>query len=189
MSVTAVLPGTDYALVDAARAGSNAAFDELVGRYREPVVRLAYRLTHDADEANDIAQDAFLRAYRRLGDFEAERPFARWLFVIARNASLDALRRRKRAAALVSEESAESHVSDPEETVLRADEAERVRAALRSLPPRYRDALELYYLHGLRYREVADALEVPLGTVKTLISRAKRRLREEFESVPMAHAA
>ena len=189
MPVAAVRAGADGALVDAARAGSSAAFDELVGRYREPVVRLAYRLTHDADEANDIAQDAFLRAYRRLGDFEAERPFARWLFVIARNASLDALRRRKRAAAFVPEQSAESQVADPEETVLRADEAERVRAALRTLPPRYRDAIELYYLHGLRYREVADALDVPLGTVKTLISRAKRRLRDEFAARPMARAA
>jgi hypothetical protein len=74
----------DGALVDLARAGSDDAFGILVGRYRAPVVRLAYRLTHDADEANDIAQDSFMRAYRRIGDFHPDRPFARWLFVIAR---------------------------------------------------------------------------------------------------------
>src|SRR5579862_8303372 len=83
-------------LVVAARGGSNDAFGELVDRYREPVVRLAYRLTHDPDEAKDIAQDAFLRAYRRIESFRPDRPFSRWLFVIARNASLDALRRRRR---------------------------------------------------------------------------------------------
>src|ERR1700686_3300177 len=86
------------ALVVAARRGSSDAFGELVDRYRAPVVRLAYSLTHDVDEAKDIAQDAFLRAYRRIESFRPDRPFSRWLFVIARNVSLDAIRRRRRAA-------------------------------------------------------------------------------------------
>jgi RNA polymerase sigma-70 factor (ECF subfamily) len=85
-----VTADVDSVLVEAARAGSAEAFSELVDRYRAPIVRLAYRLTRDPDEAKDIAQDAFLRAYRRLGEFRPDRPFARWLFVIARNASLDA---------------------------------------------------------------------------------------------------
>jgi RNA polymerase sigma-70 factor (ECF subfamily) len=171
----------DNELVGAAQAGSQDAFGELVDRYRAPVVRLAYRLTHDADEANDIAQDAFLRAYRRLGEFEPGRPFARWIFVIARNAALDSLRRRRRSAAFAREtpESFDDVVS-PEDLVLQNDEASRVHAALASLPPRYRDALELYYLRDMRYRDIAVALDVPIGTVKTFISRAKRRLKTDL---------
>jgi RNA polymerase sigma-70 factor (ECF subfamily) len=170
----------DQTLVDAARAGNDEAFGLLVGRYRAPVVRLAYRLTRDADEANDIAQDAFMRAYRSMERFPADRPFARWLFVIARNASLDALRRRRRAAAFVPAELDVVDSFGPEEVVLRDDEAKRVHEALGALPARYRDVLELYYISGLRYREIALALDVPIGTVKTFISRAKRRLRDEL---------
>jgi RNA polymerase sigma-70 factor (ECF subfamily) len=183
-----VSDGVDRALVVAARAGSRDAFDVLVDRYRAPVVRLAYRLTRDADEAKDIAQDAFFRAYRRLADFHPDRPFARWLFVIARNASLDALRRRRRAAALGSE-GEPLQEPGPEEIALRNEEAERVRQALESLPDRYRLVLELYYVSGLRYREIAEALGIPIGTVKTFLSRAKRQLRAELEGVETPLAA
>ncbi len=171
----------DSALVDAARGGSSEAFTVLVDRYRAPIVRLAYRLTHDADEAKDIAQDAFLRAFNRLGEFHPDRPFARWLFVIARNASLDTIRRRRRSAALAPREEILQGDPGPEEAALRNDEAARVHAALGTLPSRYREVLELYYLRGLRYREIAFELEIPIGTVKTYISRAKRRLREELD--------
>jgi len=170
----------DTALVQAARAGSSDAFGELVGRYRAPVVRLAYRMTRDADEAKDIAQDAFLRAYRRLPEFHADRPFSRWLFVIARNASLDAIRRRRRATALAAKGEPLTVEPGPEDLALRNDEATRVRTALGALSPKYRDVLELYYGKGLRYREIAVQLEIPIGTVKTYISRAKHRLRDEL---------
>jgi RNA polymerase sigma-70 factor (ECF subfamily) len=170
----------DSALVAAARQGSSEAFAILVDRYRAPIVRLAYRLTHDADEAKDIAQDAFLRAYNRLGEFHPDRPFARWLFVIARNASLDAIRRRRRAATYASKDEPLPVEPGPEELALRNDEATRVHAALDALPVKYRDVLDLYYLRGLRYREIALELAIPIGTVKTYISRAKRRLRDEL---------
>jgi RNA polymerase sigma-70 factor (ECF subfamily) len=183
----AIETAADGALVDLARAGSEDAFGVLVGRYRAPVTRLAYRLTRDPDEANDIAQDSFMRAYRRIGEFRPDRPFARWLFVIARNASLDAIRRRRRTAALSSTVEERSADLGPEELALRNDEAARVHLALDALPDKYRDVLELYYLGGLRYREVALALDIPLGTVKTYISRAKRRLRDELgAALPVA---
>jgi len=176
-------------LVDAARAGSDAAFEALVDRYRAPVIRLAYRLTRDADESKDIAQDAFFRAYRRIGEFQPDRPFARWLFVIARNASLDAIRRRRRAAEHGLTIVPAAAEPGPEESALRNDEAARVHAALESLPPHYRNVLELYYLSGLRYREIAVVLGIPIGTVKTYISRAKQRLRHELVEPKMALAA
>jgi RNA polymerase sigma-70 factor (ECF subfamily) len=170
----------DSVLVEAARSGSAEAFSELVDRYRAPVVRLAYRLTRDPDEAKDIAQDSFLRAYRRIGEFRPDRPFARWLFVIARNASLDAIRRRRR---LVLVDSSDTRPEDPgpEELALLSDRATRVHAALEALPQKYRSVLELYYVSELRYREIALELDIPIGTVKTYISRAKRRLRDNLE--------
>jgi RNA polymerase sigma-70 factor (ECF subfamily) len=178
----------DAALVEAARAGSTDAFGLLVDRYRAPVVRLAYRLTRDRDDANDVAQDAFLRAFRRIGEFRPDRPFAHWLFVIARNASFDALRRRRRSSALAGGDGPWSSLG-PEELALRNDEAQRVHAALDVLPERYREVLELYYISELRYREIAEQLEIPLGTVKTYMSRAKRRLREKLERPEVALAA
>jgi len=176
------------ALVDAARNGSADAFGELVDRYRAPVVRLAYSLTHDPDEAKDIAQDAFLRAFRRLESFRPDRPFSRWLFVIARNASLDAIRRRRRSAVLPRSDEATLEPG-PEDWAMRNDEAERVRTALGALPAHYRTVLELYYTSGLRYREIAEALGIPIGTVKTYIARAKRRLRDELYPHEMQAAA
>ncbi len=170
----------DAALVVAARGGSAEAFALLVDRYRGPVVRLAFRLTRDADEAKDIAQDSFLRAYRRLGDFQPDRPFSRWLFVIARNASLDTIRRRRRAASYAVHDEAPPQEVSPEDLAVRNDEASRVHLALDALPPKYRDVLELYYVSDLRYRDVALELGIPIGTVKTYISRAKRRLRDEL---------
>ena len=178
----------DAALVEAARAGSADAFGLLVDRYRAPVVRLAYRLTRDRDDANDVAQDAFLRAFRRIDEFRPERPFAHWLFVIARNASFDALRRRRRSNALAGDDGSWSSLG-PEELALRNDQAQRVHAALEVLPERYRAVLELYYISDLRYREIAEQLEIPLGTVKTYMSRGKRCLREKLEKPEVALAA
>ncbi len=181
------LPLADDDLVTMARAGSHDAFCTLVERYRAPVVRFAYRLTRDADEANDVAQETFFRAYRNLGSFEPDRSFARWLFAITRNASHDALRRTRRSVACGPAEPAVE--LGPEELALRNDDELRLRAALDALPERYRSVLELYYLKGLLYREISEALGIPLGTVKTYIRRAKRRLRDELMTTELTLAA
>ncbi len=175
----------DNELVDAARNGSDEAFGELVDRYQRPLVRLAYRLTRDSDEAHDIAQDAFLRAYRRIEEFAPDRPFSRWLFVIARNASLDTLRRKRRLVFAPLEDGPDRELG-PEDVALQHESADTVRLALEDLPPNYRRVLELYYVSQLRYREIALELDIPIGTVKTYISRAKRRLRDRLETSPLA---
>jgi RNA polymerase sigma-70 factor (ECF subfamily) len=175
------------ALVSAARAGSTDAFGELVDRYRAPIVRLAYSLTHDVDDAKDVAQDAFLRAFRSIDSFRPDRPFSRWLFVIARNASLDAIRRRRRLANVVPLSGEPER--GPEEWAMLNEEAEHVRAALEALPEHYHKVLDLYYDSGLRYREIAAVLGIPIGTVKTYIARAKRRLRDLLERDEVQAAA
>lgn len=154
----------DNALIRATCAGSPDAFGALVERYRAPLVRLAYGFTHDREEAKDIAQDVFLRAFRRLDDFRQERPFARWLYVIARNASLCVIRRRRRAAAMAGKPEERRFQLGPEDVALRNDETVRVRAALGALRSKYREVLQLYYVSELRYREIALALEIRIRT-------------------------
>jgi RNA polymerase sigma-70 factor (ECF subfamily) len=178
---------TDGELVHLALSGSSEAFGALVSRYRPPVVRLAYRFVRDHEEANDIAQSAFLRAYRSLGSFRSERPFSHWLFTIARNASLDAVRCRRAYAEI--EPTLSSIEPGPEDLAVRGDEAARIRAAVGALPERYRRVIEMHYLKGFRYREIAAKLGIPLGTVKTAISRAKQRLRSEMSAGEVPEAA
>jgi RNA polymerase sigma-70 factor (ECF subfamily) len=176
-----VLPSDD-ALLAAAGRGCPEAFGVLAARYRDALSTFARRYVRDAHEAGDVAQEALLRAYQHLDTFERGGSFRPWLFAIARNASFDALRHRKRVSACAElDEGVPSPTPGPEELALRDDDARSVRYALAALPERYRTVLELYYVSGLRYREIAVALGLPLGTVKTHINRAKERLRSELE--------
>ena len=154
------------------------AFDLLVERYRKHVLKLAYRITGDPDDAADIAQDVFVRAFARLGDRKPEPAFSAWLTVVARNAALDCLRRRAVRDRYASDVSPRLQ-RGPEEIVLLEDAADRIHDALRELPERYRQVVELYYFHGLTYRDIAERLRMPLGTVKTFLYRALRTLRNE----------
>lgn len=171
-------------IVAAAQAGSEAAFALLVTTHRQSIVHLAYRLTKDRQQAEDIAQESFFRAYASLDTFVPERRFNSWLFTIARNASITELRKKPTAArALLTDVIASE--PGPEELALRGDEAARLHRALSSLPEIYRTVLELYYFRGLLYREIAERLSMPIGTVKTRIARAKRALRDECDSLAL----
>jgi RNA polymerase sigma-70 factor (ECF subfamily) len=172
---------TDEALLAAARAGCPEAFGTLAARYCDALSAFARRYVRDADDAGDVVQEALLRAYQHMRSLERGRSFRPWLFAIARNASFDVLKYRKRANTYLElDDRFPASEQSPEETALRDDDARSVRRALAALPEPYRAVLELYYLSGLRYREIAVALGVPIGTVKTHISRAKERLRNEL---------
>ena len=185
--MTASPLANESSLVARAQAGSSDAFGELAANYGPALERFAQRFTSDGDEAQDVSQEALLRAFRAMPSYRNDRPFSRWLFVIARNAALDSLRRRKRLTSLPLESDAIVEES-PETVAMRADDALRLRAALDDLPARHRVALELYYDRGLRYREIAALLDIPIGTVKTYISRGKQRLRDNVRlaDIPLA---
>jgi RNA polymerase sigma-70 factor (ECF subfamily) len=156
-----------------------ALFTSLVERCNEPLVRLVERIVHDRDEAHDIVQEAFLRAFRNIDSCRPGQSIEGWLYKIARNAALDVYRRRRRDRAFFQIHEADVPVASPEELVVRSDEADRIHDALGDLPVRYREALEWNLLHDLGYRDVAERLGIPVGTVKTWISRGKRRLRDD----------
>lgn len=182
-------PRTDEILVEQSKNGSEVAFSELVRRYEGAVYSLCYRTMGHAGEAEDLAQESFLRLYRSLGQFRPGGRLRPWLHKIAVNVCLDALRKRKEPTLSLDEMSegrGEPPIphggSQPEEACLGHEAQMAVHQALLQLPGEYRVALVLRYLEGLSYQEVADALGVPLSTVETRIFRAKKMLGQVLTS-------
>ena len=140
---------------------------------------IAYRITGDADAANDCAQEAFIRAYRALHQYDPALPFGPWLFRITTNASLNHVQRwhARESPSEKLPETPEDIEEGPEATTLRREEVAEVVAAMAELPPAYRAALTLRHMQQLSYQEVADALGIPLGTVKTHLHRARAALK------------
>ncbi|MDE3193596.1 MAG: sigma-70 family RNA polymerase sigma factor [Chloroflexota bacterium] len=170
---------TDQEIAARCLAGDRDAFAQLVERYGGRVYNLALRITNDADAANDCSQEAFVRAYRALHRYDPTYPFAPWLLKIATNVSLSHVRRWHAHETPVEElpERAEPDEQGPELTALRREEVSEVMAAMAELPPAYRAALTLRHIQQLSYQECADALGLPLGTLKTHLHRARAALR------------
>ena len=143
---------------------------------------VALRITHDPDAARDCAQDAFIRAYRALHQYDPAYPFGPWLFRITTNASLNFVQRAHSREITVEElpEDPEPPDAGPELTAVRREEVEEVLAAMAELPPPYRAALTLRHMQQLSYQEVADSLGIPLGTVKTHLHRARAALKAKL---------
>ena len=176
----------DEADVARARAGDVDAFDRLMERHQTKIFNLCLWIIGDRDEAADAAQDTFIRAYRHLKKFRGDCPFGAWLGRIALNVARDALaKRKKRPRDFTSLEREDGPEFDPPDASRSAPEqlalAERqhaVRRALGQVAEPYRSTLVLYDLQGRSYEECAATLEIPVGTVKSRLSRARAALRE-----------
>ncbi|HWP99541.1 MAG TPA: sigma-70 family RNA polymerase sigma factor, partial [Vicinamibacterales bacterium] len=168
----------DGRLAALALAGSQAAFRELVRRYERPVLSLVTRLVRDPALAEDVAQESFLKAFQALASFDARRRFSSWLFRIAHHAALDALRRRRPDAVTLDDPAAGEPAVEPFDPTDRLALARALDDALGRLRPEHRAALVLRYHEGLSYAEIAEALEIPEGTAKTYVHRARRRMAE-----------
>lgn len=168
----------ERALIERAQRGDTAAFGVLVQRYLERVYRVAHAIVRNADEAADIAQDTFVRAFRRMDRFDPQRPLFPWLYQIARNLALNRIERVRRREATLPEQDALLAVGPgPEEAMIAASESERVRAAVASLPEAHREVIELNHFQECSYREMADILGIPIGTVMSRLYHARRRLK------------
>ncbi len=166
----------DHELVASALAGNPDAFATLVVRYDRAVYHLAYRTMRDVEEARDVAQEAFFKAFRSLRTFKPGARFSTWIFSITYHACCDRLARRKRYSNEELPERADAGPG-PEQRVIAIDEARRLRSAIEALPEKYRTVITLYHLQGQHYEEIASVLGVPMGTVKTHLFRAKEQLR------------
>jgi RNA polymerase sigma-70 factor (ECF subfamily) len=181
---------TDAALVQSTLRGDFNAYDVLVQRYQRPVYNLAYRMLGSAEDAGDLVQETFLRAFGALASFRQDASFLTWLYKIASNLCIDHLRSRRAKGALSLDfelEEGREPVADrsysPEDTVVRGAVSDIVQREIMNLPARYRVVVVMRHLHGMSVDEIAEQLHLPSGTVKTHLFRAREMLRERLRPV------
>lgn len=179
----------DHELV-AAALGDRNAYAFLVRRWEPPLSRYVKRLLgRNVQAAEDVLQEIFIKVYVNLNDYDRARPFGPWIYRIARNEAITFLRKKKVEPPLVTGEDAMllfermSDGKDVQETIDRARIEEKVRGAINGIEPRYREAMVLRYLEDKGYDEIADILELPSGTVATLINRGTKRLRAVLDDL------
>ena len=180
----------DQAVVEAVLNGQQHRFGELVDRYRTQIVNYVCRMLGNYEDAVDLSQDVFLKAYSALGSYRPQYPFPAWLFRIARNAAIDEIRKRRLMTVSLDApvefedgsagREVESSVLDPQDSYLGLEFADRISAAIDELPEKYREPIVLRHAADLSYDEIAEALELPIGTVKTRIFRARDALRQSL---------
>jgi len=183
-------PDPDHDVVLRARGGDPAAFEALVRHFQDRVHALAYRLTYDRELARDITQDVFLRLYEKFDRYDPSQPFTPWFLRLASNYALNARQRAKLrkthsldAPLGGDEDGLRPDPPDPEqatapEQAAASEERRAIRAAVRDLPDKYAGVVALYYLEGLGVKAIGERLEMPVGTVKIRLHRARDILRE-----------
>jgi RNA polymerase sigma-70 factor, ECF subfamily len=187
---------TDQEVVLLARSGRQAAYRELIRRYERPVFALLFRMVRDRELAEDLSQETFIKALNAIESYRPEFKFSSWIFKIANNAAIDHLRRRELDTLSLD---GSPHAETPEamqatalqigarqesplDTVEAKELGSEIEAAIGRLRPEYRSCILLRHVEGRAYEEIAEILDLPLGTVKTYIHRARNELR-----VALAH--
>ncbi len=183
---------TDKELATLAATGNEGAFGELLRRYERPIFSLIYRMVRDRALAEDLAQEAFIRAFNAVSSYDPRYKFSSWIFKIANNHTIDHLRRRKldtvsidgspHARTAQEEEQTrlvlESTGENPQEYVENRELGDQIEHAIGQLRPEYRTAVLLRHVEGYAYDEIAEIMDLPLGTVKTYLHRARGELKE-----------
>ena len=189
------LPDAD--LVALAQEGRESAYQELVRRYERPVFSLIFRMVRDREVAEDLAQDSFIKVLNNIDRYRPEFKLSSWLFKIANNVAIDFLRKRQlvtvsidgspHAASASEIEATSFDVVSRQESALEEMEAKElgssIERAIAQLRPEYRSCIMLRHVEGRSYEEIAATLDLPLGTVKTYIHRARHQLREALDHV------
>ena len=185
---------SDHDLVARAQQGSEKAYRELLGRYERPVFSIIYRMIRDREQAEDLAQETFVRVFNNIDRYDSRYKFSSWVFKIATNLTIDWIRRREVETvsidgsrnALTSDEIEATSITlaskdeNPEELLEAKQLGAEIEAAISRLRPEYRAAILLRHVDGREYQEIADILSLPLGTVKTYIHRGRNELRESL---------
>jgi RNA polymerase sigma-70 factor (ECF subfamily) len=176
-------PGDDQAVVEQVLAGDISAFEQIVRRWQSPLINLAYRFCHDRGRAEEMAQEAFLRAYRNLAQWRKDAAFSTWLFALATNFYRSELRRIPARTVSIDDvrEPVDPRASDGGLEDLDRDQA--VRRAVSALPEKYREALILFYFHEMDVSAAARSLRLPEGTVKARLFRGREMLRSKLPQV------
>jgi len=191
------MPPTDEELVARSTGGDLDSFNQLVVRWERPIFALAYRVIGREEDARDVCQETFLRAYRALGGFKGQAKFSSWLYRIALNLCRDWIRRERRTPVAQAPEgvdlielAGETSPSDSvEELVARREIGRAVARAMADLPEEQRTAIILKEYHGLTFQEIADMLECPLSTVKTRLYQGLSVLRRQLARAGVQNGA
>lgn len=187
----------EEAYLDKLRAGEPVAFEQLVNRYSPEIYGLLCRITRDPEEAKDITQETFLRAFRAIGKFRGDASVKTWLYRIAINQSRNRYRwwKRRKKGKTVSLDDTTFGVErplhevlpgnslTPEEDALRIEKGQLLQTAIGELPDHFREAVVLCDVQGFAYEEIAEILEINIGTVKSRISRGRRELRNKLKDI------
>jgi RNA polymerase sigma-70 factor (ECF subfamily) len=183
---------SDEALMQSFQSGDRHAMEELFARYYRRVYGFAWRMVGHRETAEDLVQETFLRICRAKASFRGQSRFGTWLYIIASNTCRDHLRRQKRRPELPLAEDWEEALTDyplsstgavhVEREVLRREEGRRIRQAMEQLSPKERMALILREYEGLDYKEIAEVMGSPLGSVKVLLYRARQHLKQRLQS-------
>lgn len=177
--MASLAPPPDQELIAGSLTGDRNAYGTLVLRYRALVVSVAYRVCGDRAMAEDVAQETFIRAWEKLDTFRPDGNWRGWICRIATNLTIDALRRQNPSVD-ITHATAASPDAQPEQRVLEVERTTAVRLAILKLPVHARSALVLREYEGLSYTEIAEVLDIPLGTVKSRLNDARRRLGQEL---------
>ncbi len=184
---------SDHALIEATKNGDEAAFAEIVARYRSPITNYLYRFLNDYEEAVDLSQETFVRVYYAIERYHTDYAFSTYIYRIATNLAISEIRKRKRRTILsltglfqtdaedVTEFQPPDTRSLPDEDLLEDEQAGVIAKAIETLPPKYRVPIILRDIEGKTYEEIAEIMELGLGTTKSRISRARGLLKEKLK--------
>lgn len=171
-------PSEEAALIKRAQNGSADAFTRIVERYQVPVYNICYRYVKEPD-AEDMAQETFVRAFVNLSSFDLQKPVLPWLMTIARRLCIDRLRRQKTASISdTDQETLRDFNPNAEESVVSREEIALLEQGLNNLPEGQREAIAMHHLDGMAYKNIADVLDVPIGTVMTWLHRGRTTLKK-----------
>ena len=190
----AAVSAEERALIERCKRGDLGAFNDLVRKYEKQVYNFAYRLTGNYDDANDVAQDAFLRVFNAIGTFRGDSSFSTWLFRITTNVFLDERKKAKSHPQTsldeyleLGESSVARQIEDPSptpEAVLEESErAQLLQKAVGDLPEYQRAMVTLYHTQQKSYEEIAEIMDLPIGTVKSRLNRARLALKEKLSGI------
>ncbi|MBD3297038.1 MAG: sigma-70 family RNA polymerase sigma factor [candidate division Zixibacteria bacterium] len=184
---------SDEELIRDALAGDQRAYRELLNRHRQPIYHVIFKIIRNPDEAADLVQETFMKAFGSLSSYRFEYRFSTWLYKIAANNAIDYLR-KKRIDALSLDKPIETHdgevtyevpdwSTNPEQDLIRRRQAVTISEAIESLPPKYREVIQLRHNQDKSYEEIAEQLNLPVGTVKARIFRARELLKKKLKSI------
>ena len=172
----------DIDLIDVRRvlAGDSAGFEGIVRRWQGPLINLAYRFARDRERAEDMAQEAFLKIFQQLARFRGDSAFSTWMFAVALNVYRSSLRHRALPSVPLDAIAEMASQSRPQLALEDSQREDLVRRAVAGLPPRYRDALTVFYFRDMDLAETARILNVPEGTAKALLHRGRKLLHRKL---------